>query len=54
MRGGGRRKRQRKRPPLTLTLSPQAGRGDCIALAASSKSIKNGGPGVSPGREREG
>jgi hypothetical protein len=31
MRGGGNRKRRHVQPPLTLALSPQAGRGDVFA-----------------------
>ena len=47
MRGGDNCERQRMPPPLTLTLPPQV-RGE--GRPAHSKSIKDGGSGVSPER----
>jgi len=38
MRGGGKDNRQHLGPPLTLTLSPHAGRGNAIAYRFSMSS----------------
>jgi hypothetical protein len=42
MRGGGIRKRQREFPPLTLTLSPRAGRGDELRYSPGSHRRRDG------------